>query len=603
MKKIISGVLVFLLGLQCFAQSKKADFVFMHDVHSFLDEAAKAKVIIDQKKAENPDTFVLDAGDFSMGTLYQTIFSSHAAELRTLGLIGVEATTLGNHEFDYGAKGLSDMFAVAKESGDKVPQLVLCNVDWAQQDEYTKTLKRGIDFYCDSETGTKPYIMIKKGDLNVAVIGVEGADSIFCSPTCKLTFLNQYDAVKNAVQMIKEKEQADMIVCLSHSGTNKNLKKSEDHILAKKVPEIDFIISGHTHTVIEKPFVVGETTIASCGSYLNYLGNISFSQKENGRWEIRDYELVPLRGVEREEDSLVKTRLEEFSKTIDKEYLSLYGLKSQQVIFNSPVSYDRYKEVGYLMADCHYAAAKKLGVPVDFAIVPSGVLRDTYRKGDVNTKMVFESYSLGIGEDRLTGYPLVKVWAKGSDLRNVMEVDASLFPMLSTVRLFAKGLAYKRNDKRLFLNRVTQVMVYGENGYEPCQDDKLYCTVTDLYTGQMLGQILGMTKGLLTIIPRYENGDVITDFSTCIIHDETGKELKGWAALADELENFAGKVDYSEKEAETVIYENSLAPSKIFFNPSKFAQIVYTAVLVILFVIAAIIFVTITLKQLKKKKS
>lgn len=57
--------------------------------------------MIDEKKKENPDTLILDGGDFSMGTLIQTVYTTEAAELRMLGYLGCDVTTFGNHEFDY----------------------------------------------------------------------------------------------------------------------------------------------------------------------------------------------------------------------------------------------------------------------------------------------------------------------------------------------------------------------------------------------------------------------------------------------------------------------------------------------------------------------
>ena len=94
---------------------KEADILFLHDTHSHLNsfltvedgQAAEVggfvsiKTLINETREKNPDTLVLDAGDFSMGTLVQTIYDSEAAELRMLGALGCEVTTLGNHEFDY----------------------------------------------------------------------------------------------------------------------------------------------------------------------------------------------------------------------------------------------------------------------------------------------------------------------------------------------------------------------------------------------------------------------------------------------------------------------------------------------------------------------
>ena len=123
---------------------KTVDILFTHDTHSHVNSFttilddwevdvggfARMNTLIQAQKAQNPDTLILDGGDFSMGTLIQTVFETQAAELRLLGLIGCDATTFGNHEFDYRSKGLANMLTSAKESGDDVPAMVICNVDW-----------------------------------------------------------------------------------------------------------------------------------------------------------------------------------------------------------------------------------------------------------------------------------------------------------------------------------------------------------------------------------------------------------------------------------------------------------------------------------------
>ena len=93
---------------------KTLDILFSHDTHSHLntfttvveDEEtdiggfARANTLIKAQRAKDPDTLVIDGGDFSMGTLIQTVFETQAAELRMLGYMGYDVTTFGNHEFD-----------------------------------------------------------------------------------------------------------------------------------------------------------------------------------------------------------------------------------------------------------------------------------------------------------------------------------------------------------------------------------------------------------------------------------------------------------------------------------------------------------------------
>ena len=127
-----------------------------------------------------------------------------------------------------------------------------------------------------------------------------------------------------------------MIVVLYHGGTSSDPKKSEDEILAKKVPEIDVIISGQTHTKLDEPIIKGNTLIGSCEAYSAYLGNISMTQTPDGRWNFDSYYLSSLKDESIPEDPEMKRRLAAFDKQVDEEYLSKWNLKSNQVLSYNP---------------------------------------------------------------------------------------------------------------------------------------------------------------------------------------------------------------------------------------------------------------------------
>ena len=115
------------------APGTAVDIVFTTMVDGLETELggfARMNTLIEAQRAQTPDTLVIDGGDFSMGTLIQTVFETQAAELRMLGYLGCDVTTLGNHEFDYRSKGLANMLTSAQASGDAVPAMVVCNVDW-----------------------------------------------------------------------------------------------------------------------------------------------------------------------------------------------------------------------------------------------------------------------------------------------------------------------------------------------------------------------------------------------------------------------------------------------------------------------------------------
>ena len=618
-------------------QAKQIDVMFTHDTHSHLnsfttlvdgEEAevggfARIKTLIDAQKEKNPDTLILDGGDFSMGTLVQTVYESQAAELRMLGEIGCEVTTLGNHEFDYRSEGLSNMLKTAAASGDTLPELVVCNVDWEAMEsqglnEGQQAIKDGFEAY-----GVKDYVMLQKGDVSVAVIGVFGNDSLACAPTCELLFRDPVEAVKETVAKIREKEDADMIVCVSHSGTWEDEDKSEDEILAKSVPELDLIISGHTHTELPEPIVHGNTYIVSAGEYGKRLGSLHMEQNEDGRWSMESYELITVTS-DIEPEQKVQEKADSFLAAVDAGYLSDFGYTREQVLAQNDVEFSDLKELetehteqnlGSIIADAYMYAVTNAGdfdgKPVDVAVVPSGTVRDTYTPGDITVEDVFNSFSLGIGPDGVPGYPLVSVYLTGSELKTVAEIDASISDYMTTARLYMSGLQFSYNPNRMILNKVTDVYLLGNDGQrEEIDDDRLYRVVADLYSGQMLGAVTDMSYSILSVVPKYEDGTVIEDLEDAIVM-ENGKELKAWEAIAGYMEPFpdtdgdgtANVPAYYEEEQGRKVVEDSTNLLDLIKNPNKYAVIITTvAAAVILLVAVLIVFVVKLVKRRTGKR-
>ena len=545
---------------------KHMDVLFTHDTHSHLNSFptivdgkqeevggfARLKTLIDEQKEKNPDTLYLDGGDFSMGTLIQTVYETEAAELRMLGYLGCDVTTWGNHEFDYRSSGLANMLNTAKASGENVPSLVVCNVDWSAMEkagltEGQQQIKDAFENY-----GVKDYVVVQKGDVKIAVFGVFGKDSLDCAPTCELLFEDPIEASKKTVEEIKKNEDVDMIACVSHSGTVEDEDKSEDEILAKNVPDIDLIISGHTHTQLDKPIQHGDTYIVSCGEYGRNLGTISMTQKDDGRWDVDAYELIPVTD-EIKADAATQKRIDELMETVDTNYLSHFGYTKDQILAENDIEfssvddmYNKHEELnlGDIMSDAYVYAVENSeyydGDPVDVAVVPSGTVRDTYTKGDVTVEQVYNSFSLGIGKDGLAGYPLISAYLTGKELKLVAEIDASVSDFMTIARLYCSGLNFTYNPHRMILNKVTDCYLMeaqGEGNREEIEDDKLYHVVTDLYTGQMLGAVMDTSYGLLSITPKDKDGNPIENLEDQAIM-EGNQELKAWAAIARYMESF-----------------------------------------------------------------
>ena len=486
--------------LKAESNTKEVDVMFTHDTHSHLDSFttnvdgelqkvggfSRIKTLINEQKKENPNTLILDGGDFSMGTLIQTVYDTQAAELRMLGYLGYDVTTLGNHEFDYRSKGLANMLKAAKSSGETIPELVVCNVDWdgmkkAGLSKGQKQIQSGFETY-----GVKDYVVIQKGDTKIAVTGVFGKDSLECAPTCELLFKDPVEAVKDTVEKIKKKEKVDMVVCVSHCGTWEDENKSEDELLAKNVKDIDLIISGHTHSELKEPIQHENTYIVSCGEYGKNIGSLSMKQNSKGRWDLSSYELIPV-SENIQPDIETQNRIDELMDTVDTNYLADFGytrdcvLAQNDIEFNSlDELYSKHEEsnLGQIIADSFAYAVDS----VDVAVVPSGTIRDTYTKGDITVEDVYNSFSLGIGKDGIAGYPLISTYLTGKELKLAAEVDASVSDFMTTARLYCSGLNFTYNPNRMILNKVTDCYLTKDGQRIEIQDDQLYHVVTDLYT-------------------------------------------------------------------------------------------------------------------------
>lgn len=615
---------------------KNVDVMFLHDTHSHLNEFltvedgesqilggfAKIKTLINEQKEKNADTLLLDAGDFSMGTLIQAVFEEEASELRMLGELGIEATTLGNHEFDYKASGLANMMNHAVESGDPIPAMLLCNVDWESMERAGLTADQQVLYDAFQNMNVRDYMMTEKNGVKIAVIGVFGIDALDCAPSCPLLFLDPVEAVADTVAKIQAEEEADMIVCISHGGTVENESKSEDEILAKKVPELDLIISGHSHTKILEPIQHGDTYIVSCGEYGKYLGSLTMSQGADGRWDMADYELITI-DDNIQADEVTQGKVDTLMDMVDSKYLNQFGYTKDQVLCTNEVSFVDSQDLGDLhteqnlgsfIADAYTYAAEKYSSdphPVDVAVAPAGTIRDSYTLGNITVEQVFNSFSLGIGEDGVPGYPLISAYLTGKELKLVAEIDASVSDLMNAARLYTDGLYWTYNPNRMILNKATDVyLVDGDENRVELEDDKLYRVVTDFYSSQMLAGVTDLSYGLLSLVPKNADGTPIERFEDVVVLNGD-QELKAWVAIADYMESFEdtdgdgiGNVPekYGTQEGRKVV-EDSKNIVDLLKNPNKFFFMILAVILLLLAIIAGIVVAVVKIVKKVRKKN
>ena len=627
----------------CTQETNVTTILFTHDLHShFLPQStaeggesggyARLKTVIDGERAMNPDALLVDGGDFSIGSLIQTLYTTQAAELRTMGAMGYDAVTIGNHEFDHKGTGFAEMLNSAKAAQQAAVELLLVDArPLEDMDAYRErfgpvtpvlpTLLEANYAPADDNPdrafirsamenyGVTDCMTLERGGVTYGLFGLMGVDSDECAPTSGFTRTDAAKAAKRCVETLKG-EGAEIIVCLSHSGTGDSLASSEDEELAKAVDGIDVIVSGHTHSTLAEPLVVNDTYIVSSGPYCQNLGSLTFSWDDGGEKRLLDYRLIPIDETVAENPEIAGL-VEQWKDMVGETYLARYGLTYDEVLtrsdydLNTPASaVQENNGLGTLVSDAFLWADRTLNAayadsPHTVSVTADGVLRASLPAGDLTVAMAFDVLSMGVGEDGTSGFPLVAVYLTGKELKAAMEVDASVTPIMPAAQLYMSGAKYAFNTKRMFFNRVYDAaltdVTFDESGtgnaYE-IDDNALYRVVTGMYSAQMLGTVKSKSMGLLSLEPKQANGTPVTDFADCILYDANGNELKEWYALAAYLEQFGedGLPDrYAAPANGCKQVSDSFAPGQLLAGWNGITWVVLGIVLLILVLILLLI--------------
>lgn len=611
----------------------RVSIVLTSDMHSHLASQdgkgglARVKTAIDKIEDKYGESFILDGGDFSMGTPFQTIFMSHAAELRTMGEVGYDVTTLGNHEFDYKTAGLTKMLRKAAkynketettervydettgtseeetDTSNALPEIVASNIDWdatLNNDDLKKDgskLRRAFAKY-----GVKDYSIIRKNGMKVAVFGLMGPTAISQAPDNGLEWQDYINAAQDTVDRIEETANPDFIVCLSHSGLDpEKMTKGEDVSLAKKVDGIDLILSGHSHATTEEALEVKDTQIVSVGAYTEKLGHVVLKKSGDGA-KLQSFKLKKLNSKVSEDSSIAST-VSSFKSSVNSSYFSKFGYSYDETLTSNKWKFPDIDEFGQeqgeetlanLIGDSLIYGTKKAEgnkyKEVTAAIVPVSTVRASLNRGSVSVAEAYNISSLGIGPDKVPGYPVVSVYLTGKELKAAAEVDATISEGMFDARLYIAGMTYGINEHRLYLNRAVDIKLQDKKGNRTKIDnDELYRVVGGLYTCRMIDAVKDESNGLISITPKNEKGEIIANYEDEIIYDD-GVELKEWYALARYMDSFDNGIpEYYDKTHDRKINANSFNPYQLLKQPNNFGLIVFAIVLIPIVIIAGII--------------
>lgn len=534
---------------------------------------ARLKTMIDRYRTDS--CVVVDGGDYSMGSLFNGIYSSSAPDLTLLGMMGYDAVTIGNHEFDYGVEAFAEML----ENAVNPPQILCANIRFSNAgDSYA--LKNALD-----NTGCLPYMIREIGGFRVGITGLMGSEAAgdIAYPG-SVKFIKEKTALRRTISEMKNKG-CEFTIVLSHGGMKETSENPEDLQLAESVDGVDVIISSHSHTVLKRPVVKNDTVICSCGANCVYLGLLDINMIDGS---VLRYELIPV-DDKFEESPEINTKIDEYKKKVQSEFLDGYGLKFDSILCSSDICLDDLHDgschfgnysIADLVTDAYAHAAGEAGLGSNvIAIDASGIIRDSIYAGDVTLMDAYNVVPLGRSSDGSIGYPLIYTKLSGRELRELCEIDASLGRRREDSQLFFSGLRYTYSDKRAVMNRVIDVFTKDEKGaWKAVSDSDYYTAVCNQYMAVMMPQITSMSRGFLTIDIKDKDGNKVSDPDSLLLRDKHGKIVKEWTAFVDYLLSFKGKLPGAYAAPRPCkIEEKNLTPRTYLKNPSKFGKVLYGA--------------------------
>ena len=422
MRKVLALLLSVVMTLTLLVSSAWADepkpldgkTVILHtnDVHGSIELYAKVAAMKDDYKAQGAQVILADAGDYSQGTVYVSVNKGKDA-VTMMNAAGYDVATIGNHEFDYG-------YAQLKSNLNSAGFKVVC----------ANVLQDGSPVF-------DAYTMINKGGVQVAFVGLETPEAqTKANPALiqGLTFLagdEMYAAVQTQVDAART-DGADIVIVLTHLGVDSSSEPNTSYDLYNKVNGIDFIIDGHSHTVMTKG-PEGEP-IQSTGTALNNIGVITI---DNATKKIESNELIPIWHTEEvdgkevpvydytKSDETVANAAKAIIDPIDADYDQKFAESAVDLNgAKAPGNRTEETNLGDLITDAMMWAIKTKAPGVDMnnavAITNGGGIRAAIAKGDITKKDVNTVLPFG--------NTLAVVYVKGSELLEALEVSTYCTP-------------------------------------------------------------------------------------------------------------------------------------------------------------------------------
>jgi 5'-nucleotidase / UDP-sugar diphosphatase len=598
-----AAVLAFNGGKRVLAANGKKTFTILHtnDIHSNLigmgpapdytpftlnDDKTRggfarlATLIAARKNARKDQgpVLILDGGDYSMGTAFAAATRETGSELQLLSLMGYDATTFGNHDFDLGPDGTARAIAAAAKVG-RLPMVVASNTDFSANAPTLAGLK-----HLAKDGLVRRHFVMERDGIRFGIFGLLGKEAQFYTDGAgAVKFADAIESAREMVKIFRDIEKVDIIIALSHGGMEKGndggFTDGEDVRLPMAVPGIDIVIGGHSHTELLEPVMVnGRTPVVQTGKYGENLGELVMTL-DGDKLMVDSYKLYPI------DDSIAGDRtiddeIEKFKQTVTAVVFASRGYSVDQPLAVAPQDLpNTFTDIAAstplanLITDAFRKATK-----ADIAFNANGTMRAGLKRGKTGVQTVYDVFAvapLGAGVlDKTAGSTLVTAWFTGQELKNLLEfflIDNPAHPGEYFPR--ASGMRFRYDPSRSKFDAVTEIELGDlDRGYGAIditgKDERLYSLSCSLYVGVILAAIPKYTKGKLSLVPKNKAGQPLrskvealelprnatpdmlppsgkldTSSVDTVTKDGAIREVKEWQAIMDHLRSLPVKKD------------------------------------------------------------
>jgi len=347
---------------------------------------AEMAAFIKSVKTIHSQVLLVDAGDFNTGSALSNMFNAEPG-IRAYNMMGYDAVTFGNHEFDGDLKKLEAQMSLAEFP------FVSSNIK--KQD--------------GSFLGGNRYIVKKYNNFSVGIFGITTLRTrSIASPDSSLVLINEIEAAREVVDILRNTEKVDLIIGLTHIG---DVKEAEDHVtsveLAQAIEGIDIITDGHSHSFFKEAKREGDTWIVSANEWGKYIGCASISVR-NGRIAGFKWAPIPI-GPDIEISEMLKPYVEKANASLKE----VIGEAADTFIFGNRLP--RYQEtaIGNMIADANVWYLKEVSKQqIDFAFHNGGNIRAELPKGKLTreqllTVLPFDNYLFAAS---MTGAQIIELF-------------------------------------------------------------------------------------------------------------------------------------------------------------------------------------------------